>query len=126
MKTQLIKTLNVLQWTARQPMEEFKKPGDGTFDDYVRKRETLDMLFDELKDLAREEDTLVGRRVSFQTMDGHAHYVVTHVIRNHKCVVQWINYDPDYIDDRLGEKGVLPIDFIEERVRWENAMDGVI
>ena len=119
----LIDKLNELQWASRKPQEEYLQEGDGPLDDYMRKREVLDQHFEDLKHLAREEGTVVGRRVSFQTMDSHAHYVVTHSLKSGKVVVLWINYDADYIDDRLGERGILPLEFVQSRIDWEDQLD---
>ena len=114
MKT-LIQKINELQWTARMP--------DTDFESYSKKTETLDALFEDLRKQARAEATMVGRRVSFQVMDGHAHYVVTHELKNKKLVVQWICYDESYIDDRLGERGVLEPDFVMDRIMWEDSLN---
>ena len=123
METTIINKINELQWTSRKPQDEFKQEGDGPLDDYLLKIKTLDTLFEELKELARAQDTVVGRRVSFQTMDSSAHYVITHLLKNNKVAVQWIMYDPDYIDDRLGERGVLDLDFVQSRINWEDKLD---
>jgi len=123
METTIINKINELQWTSRKPQEEFKQEGDWPLDDYLLKIKTLDTLFEELKELARAQDTVVGRRVSFQTMDSSAHYVITHLLKNNKVAVQWIMYDPDYIDDRLGERGVLDLDFVQSRINWEDKLD---
>jgi len=122
---ELIKKLNELQWTARLPQEDFLEPGDGPLDDYVRKRKTLDTLWDQLTALARENNTVVGRRVAFQCMDGQANYVVTHLLKNDKVVVQWINYDEDYIDDRLGDKGVLDLEYVLNITTWQDQLEGI-
>ena len=122
---ELIKKLNELQWTARQPQEDYAEPGDGPLDDYVRKRKTLDTLWDQLTALARANNTVVGRRVAFQCMDGNANYVVTHLLKNDKVVVQWINYDEDYIDDRLGDKGVLDLEYVLNITTWQDQLEGI-
>ena len=57
----LIDKLNELQWASRKPQEEYLQEGDGPLDDYMRKREVLDQHFEDLKHLAREEGTVVGR-----------------------------------------------------------------
>lgn len=124
MKT-LIQKINVLQWTSRMEDSEFKKEGDSGFDPYVRKTETLDAIFEDLRKQAIEEESVVGRRVSFQVMDSHAHYVITHLLKNNKVAVQWICYDESYIDDRLGERGVLELDFVLEKLEWEDSLRAV-
>lgn len=122
---ELIKKLNELQWTARMPQEDFLQPGDGPLDDYLRKMKALDAIWDQLTALARANNTVVGRRVAFQVMDGNANYVVTHLLKNNKAVVQWIDYDPDYIDGRLGERGVLDLEYIENITSWQDQLEGV-
>ena len=119
--------LNELRWTARLPMEEFKREGDQGFDDYLRKSDTLDQLFNELESMSREQDTLVGRCVSFPVMDGKANYVITHVLpEKGKVVVEWIDYDEAYIDDRLGERGILDLEYVQNRLEWEDSLKSMV
>ena len=120
---EIIQKINELQWASRVPQKDYLEPGDGPLDDYLRKIQVLDQKFDELKVLAREAGTVVGRRVSFQCMDGLAHYVVTHLLKNNKAVVQWIEYDEDYIDGRLGERGVLELEYIENITNWQDQLE---
>jgi len=122
---EIIQKINELQWASRMPQGDYAEPGDGPLDDYLRKKQVLDQKFDELIHLAREAGTVVGRRVSFQCMDSHAHYVVTHLLKNGKAVVQWIDYDEDYIDDRLGDKGVLDLEYIENITHWQDQLEGI-
>ena len=75
---------------------------------------------------AREKHWIpCGRRVEFQCMDGQANYVVTHLLKNDKVVVQWINYDEDYIDDRLGDKGVLDLEYVLNITTWQDQLEGI-
>ena len=122
---EIIQKINQLQWASRMPQKDYLQPGDGPLDDFLRKTQVLDTMFDELKVLAREAGTVVGRRVSFQVMDSLAHYVVTHVLKNNKVAVQWVEYDEDYIDGRLGERGVLELKYIEDITSWQDQLEGV-
>jgi len=122
METQIRDKIENLLLTGNKPEEEFLQPGDGPLDNYIRKINVLDAMSKELKTLAREAGTLLGRRVSFQTMDGQAHYVVTNVLKS-KVVVQWVNYDEAYIDDRLGRCGTLDMNYIKPQIEWEDKLE---
>jgi hypothetical protein len=122
--TKLTDMITNLLLTSNKPQEEFLQPGDGPLDDYLRKSEILDAMLEEIKELAREENTLVGRTVQFQVADSHAVYVVTHVLENKgQVIVQWVNYDECYIDDRLGRSGTLDLGYVRKTLQWQDQME---
>lgn len=124
METQIRNMIENLLLTSNKPQEEFVQPGDGPLDDYVRKSQILDAILEEIKELAREEDTLVGRTVQFQVADSHARYIITHVLeKKGQVVVQWVNYDECYIDDRLGRSGTLDLGFVGSQVEWQDKLE---
>ena len=124
MKT-IIQKIGDLQQVARKPYAEFAEPGDGGFDDYLRKSKVLEELMEDLTKHARADNSTVGRRISFPVMDGRADYVVTHMLKNDKVLVQWVMMDEAYIDDRLGERGVLDLEFVQGRLAWEDQISNL-
>lgn len=121
---ELTDKIQTLLLTSNKPQEEFLQPGDGPLDDYLRKSQILDAILEEIKELAREEDTLVGRTVQFQVADSHAVYIVTHVLENKgQVVVQWVQYDECYIDNRLGNMGTLELKYIQSQIEWTDKLE---
>ena len=55
---------------------------------WEKKKEQQETLFDELRELAIANDTLLGRIVKFQTADSYAVYVVTRLYKN-QVQVTW-------------------------------------
>jgi len=78
-------------------------------------------LIDELRQLAIENDTLIGRQVKFPHADSYAVYVVTRVFKN-QVQVTWVDWCDGWMDDRLGYQGNLPIDYVESKVKGEDKM----
>ena len=63
-----------------------------------------DKYMKELTDMARKNDTLLGRTIGFSVADGQAFYVIDRI--NDKSVhLTWIDYCDGYCDRHYGERG---------------------
>lgn len=81
-----------------------------------------DELMDKLKELARKNNTLLGRIVKFQMADSYAYYVISKV--NTKTVeVSWVDYCDGWIDNRLGKKGSLSINYVQPQIKFEDFIE---
>lgn len=88
------------------------------FDARMKRQETL---IDELRELAKENNTLIGRQVKFPHADSYAVYIVTRVYKN-QVQVTWLDWCDGWVDDRLGYQGNLPIDYVQQTVTGEDRM----
>lgn len=88
------------------------------FDERMKRQEEL---IDELRQLAIENNTLIGRQVKFQMADSYAVYVVTKVFKN-QVQVTWIDWCDGWVDDRLGYQGNLPLDYVQQVVQGEDKL----
>lgn len=75
------------------------------------------VLMNELKALARQHNTMLGRVIEFPVADGEALYLVTK-LNARTVTVEWLTWYDDWVDDRLGYKGTLPIDYAQKKVDW--------
>jgi CheY-like chemotaxis protein len=122
-KMKITDKIKILLATANSPDSKFEKEGDTGFDAYIEKSNSLDALIEDIRRQAIKEETIIGRVLSFQCMDGNAQYVIVqHPREGQNVVVQWIKYDESYIDGRLGETGVLNIDYVLNQLTWEDSL----
>ena len=116
METIKAKIQELLKYNDIEPTYgSFGKNSDDPLDfDNIMK--TQENLMEELKVLAKAEDTLLGRTMRFPMADSYALYVVTKV---NKTTVQltWIKWCDAWQDDRLGYTGSLPYDYASRQVR---------
>jgi hypothetical protein len=98
------------------PVEKFSK-------DYGKgmniKMAQQDTLIEELKALAKSQRTVVGRIMKFQMADSYAFYIVANV-QKFIAELKWIRYCDEWVDDRLGKKGTLPMEYVYGVVKTED------
>lgn len=94
----------------------------GGWDDLKEKMKQQDELMEELNEWSKKARCMSGRILRFQMADSHAVYVVTKVWKT-KCTLQWIDYCDGWMDDRLGEKGSLDIDYVHSDICWQDQRD---
>ena len=83
------------------------------------KRQTV--LLEELEKHAFEAKSMTGRTVRFQMADSYAVYLVTKVNKT-TCQLQCIFIGDEWEDDRLGEKGSLPIAYVHDDICRQDNM----
>lgn len=85
------------------------------------KLDAQDEIMSELKKLAQEENTLLGRIIKFPKADSYAMYVITKV--NKKTVrVDWFDWCDGWVDDRCGYAATVDIDYVRQKVNGEDAL----
>ena len=115
METIKTKIQELLKFNDIDIFDSFQRKSDDPlhFDNIMKTQENL---MEELKVLAKAEDTLLGRTMRFPMADSYALYVITKV---NKTTVQltWIKWCDAWQDDRLGYTGSLPYDYASRQVR---------
>jgi rhamnogalacturonyl hydrolase YesR len=79
-------------------------------------------MFNELKELAKKHDTILGRTITFPIADGYSIYLITK-INKVTVTVRWIDYADGWFDKRVGEKGLLNIDFVLNDIRGQDMLN---
>ena len=95
--------LNPYSWDDPKKMD---------FDKRLKRQETL---MRELDTHAYNARSMSGRTIQFPMADSYAVYLVTQVNKT-TCRVVWINFCDGWQDDRLGEEGSLPLDYVHEKI----------
>lgn len=88
------------------------------FDIRWRKQEDL---IQEMEKHAFNANSMTGRTVKFPMADSYAVYLVTRVNKT-TCQLQWLDVGDGWQDDRLGEKGSLPISYVHDHICGQDKM----
>jgi hypothetical protein len=87
--------------------------------DKVMKRQ--EQLQEEIDELARANDTILGRQIKFPMGDGYAYYVITKV--NKRSVeITWVKYCDAWQDSRAGYQSLLDFDYANQQVRGQDKL----
>jgi len=79
-----------------------------------------DTLMEELRELATQNNTLVGRILRFQVADSYAIYVITEV-NGSTVETEWVDYCDGWTDQMVeAYNGVIPTEMANRMVNWEN------
>lgn len=92
---------------------------DKVFDALQIKMKQQDALIDELKELAKENNTLLGRVIRFPHADSYAVYLITGVYK-HKVYTAWIDYCDGWQDDILEDGGNLDINIAIKKIAFDD------
>lgn len=93
----------------------------GGFDAIRELMEYQNSLMNECERLARKQKSLLGRIIKFSMADSFAYYIITKV--NKKTVrLEWINYCDGWMDSRIGEGGLIDIEYVENEVRHQDRL----
>ena len=81
----------------------------------------IDDLLSDLKTMAKNNSTILGRSIKFPMADGYALYVITKV---NKTTVQltWLDYCDAWIDTRIGKKGNINIEYAKQQLGIEDKL----
>ena len=108
--------LELLDYSNEDP----KADGEG-FEGLRKKVKEQDRMMNELKELARASNTLLGRTIQFQMADSYALYIITKV--NKKTVeLSWIDYCDGWVDDRLGYLATIPLEYATQKVTGDDKL----
>ena len=89
---------------------------------FDKKYQRQNELMDELEKHAYDARSLTGRILRFQMADSYAIYLVVKVNKT-TCRVQWIDWCDGWVDDRLGESGSLPLDYVHDQICWKDNLN---
>jgi len=113
------KIKELLAFNEVEPVYSFGSTDPNSLDNIMEKQENI---IGELKELARANDTVLGRIIKFGMGDGYALYVITKV--NKRTVeITWIKYCDAWQDQRAGYCSNLNIDYAKQQVKGEDAME---
>lgn len=74
-----------------------------------------DTLIRELEEYGYKARSMTGRCIKFPHADSFALYMVVKVNKT-TCRLQWIDYCDGWQDERLGESGSLPLEFVHSKI----------
>ncbi len=81
-------------------------------------------IFNELEELAKKHDTILGRTIKFPMADSYAIYIITKV--NKETVrVHWIDYADGWMDHRLKEQGLLDMDYVLSDIKGQDMLNEI-
>jgi len=91
------------------------------FDGLGEKMKKQELLMNELEELAKAENTLLGRTIKFPHADSHALYLITKV--NTRTVqLDWVNWCDAWVDDRCGYRCTIDLKYATNDVKGQDAM----
>jgi len=93
-----------------------------SFEETSKNMEKQDAMMLELKKLAKDHDTFLGRTVQFQMADSYALYIITEVF-DKTVTLEWINYCDGWKDDRLGDKDTVPSKYAKYYIDSRDKME---
>ena len=115
------KIQELLAFNDIEPIYDFTQRGSdnpNTMDNIMKRQEEIQ---GELDDLAKGNNTILGRGIKFPMADSYAFYVVTKV--NKKTVeVTSVRYCDAWQDERLGYCGNLKRGFAEKKIKGMDAI----
>lgn len=85
---------------------------------HYKRQETL---INELEEHAYNARSMTGRFIKFPHADSFALYMVQRVNKK-SCRLVWIDWMDGWVDDRLGEAGSLPIDYVHGDICGQDRM----
>jgi len=87
--------------------------------DNIMKRQ--EQLQEEIDELAKANDTILGRQIKFPMADSYAYYVITKV--NKRTVeITWVKYCDAWQDQRAGYCSNLNFDYANQQVRGQDKL----
>jgi len=115
----LLEKINKLLIISELPVENFNKNYGKGLDIKMNQQQ---QLMDELKAMAKSQNTVVGRIMRFPCGDSYAYYVITNV-QKFIVTLQWIRYCDEWIDDRLDLEGTLPLEYVYAKIKGEDTLE---
>lgn len=93
----------------------------GFGEDWKKHMNLQNTLINELEEHAFNARSMTGRFIKFPHADSFALYLIVKVNKT-TCRLQWIDYMDGWVDDRLGESGSLPIDYVHSDICGQDNM----
>lgn len=120
METLKAKIKELLSYNDVEPVYDFAQRGKNalSLDNIMERQEELQKEIDEL---AKANDTILGRQIRFPMADSYAYYIVTKV--NQKTVeITWVKYCDAWQDDRAGYCSNLDREYAEKFVKGQDSL----
>ena len=114
-----VKLGELIELNGIEPVYEFGDKNPESLKNIMKKQ---DRLMNELKELARKHNTVLGRVIKFPMADSHAYYVVSNIMGS-KVEVTCLRYCDAWQDDRIGSEGMLRKSYVVSRTHQEDLMD---
>jgi len=86
------------------------------------KMENQERLMNELKTLAKAQNTIVGRVIQIPHADGYALYLITKVTKG-KATVKWLDWCDGWQDDILDYGADLPVAKAYEFIKRQDTLE---
>jgi hypothetical protein len=90
--------------------------------DMENKMKMQDQIMDKLEDLAKSNNTLLGRTMRFPMADSYSYYIITKVSKR-TVKLEWIDYCDGWVEPRLGKSGCLDLSYVKETFEIKNKLD---
>lgn len=91
------------------------------FDGLGEKMEKQELLMDELAELAKAQNTLLGRIIQFPHADSYALYLITKV--NKKTVqLDWLDWCDGWVDNRCGKQCTIDLRYAAQQVKVQDEL----
>lgn len=119
-KAELLKAKiqELLAYNDVEPVYDFTSKDSNSLFNIMKRQEALQ---EEIDELAKELNTIMGRQIKFPHADSYAYYVITKV--NKKTVeITWVKYCDAWQDSRAGYCANLDIDYATKEVKGQDAL----
>ena len=112
------KIKELLSYNDVEPVYTFGSNDPNSLDKIMKRQEELQ---EELDELAKANDTILGRQIKFPMADSYAYYIITKV--NKKTVeITWVKYCDAWQDKRAGYCANLGIDYATAEVKGQDRL----
>ena len=112
------KIKELLSYNDVEPVYTFGSNNPNSLDKIMKRQEELQ---EELDELAKANDTILGRQIKFPMADSYAYYIITKV--NKKTVeITWVKYCDAWQDQRAGYCANLGIDYATAEVKGQDRL----
>ena len=102
------------------------KPDKDLFNNHLNRMRKQGLLIDKIKDLAKQEGTLLGRIISFPAFpEGKCYYVITQIYAR-TVQIDWLNYCDGWSDARCGHQAILDKNYAQKIVNLKDHWDDTI
>jgi len=121
MKKLKAKIQELLAYNDVEPIYDFALRGSDNPDTLDNIMKTQDRLQGEIDELAKANNTILGRQIKFPMADSHAYYVITKV--NKRTVeITWVKYCDAWQDQEAGYCSNLDIDYANKQVNGQDML----
>jgi hypothetical protein len=118
MKELKAKIQELLAYNEVEPVYTFGSKDPNSLDNIMKSQEKLQ---EEIDELAKANNTILGRQIKFPMGDGYAYYVITKV--NKKTVeITWVKYCDAWQDRRAGYQSLLNFDYANQQVKGQDRL----